>query len=47
MVLFPGYGEIISRTPLLKILVFGNNLPVALLELVVCQESLEYGEKKY
>ena len=47
MVLFPGYGETISRTPSLKILVFGNNLSVALLELVVCQESLEYGEKKY
>ena len=29
-----------------KILVFGNNLPVALLEFVGCQEHLAYGEKK-
>ena len=38
-------GTTISRTPLLNILVSGNTLPVAVLELVGCQGNLPGGGK--
>ena len=41
--LFLGYGATISRVPLLNILVSGNNLPVAVLELVDLQGHLADG----
>ena len=34
--LFLGYGATIYRVPLLNILVSGKNIPMAVLELVVC-----------
>ena len=44
--LFLGDGATISRIPLLKILVSGKNLPVAVLELVYCQVHLADGGTK-
>ena len=41
--LFLGDGATISRGPLLNILVTGNNIPVAVLELVDCQGHLVDG----
>ena len=45
--LFLGDGATISRIPLLNILISGNTLPVAVLELVGCQGHLEDGGGKY
>ena len=44
--LFLGDGATIYGVPLLKILVSGKNLPVALLELVDCQVHLADGGEK-
>ena len=45
--LFLGDGPTISRIPLLNILVSGKNVPLAVLELVICQSHLADGGGKY
>ena len=45
--LFLGDGATISIIPLLNILVSGENIPVAVLELVDCQGHLADGGEKY
>ena len=44
--LFLGDGATISRVPLLNILVSRKNIPVAVLELVYCQDHLTDGGKE-
>ena len=39
-------GAIFSRCPLLNILAYAKNIPVAVLELVYCQGHLAHGNKK-
>ena len=45
--LFLVEGAAISRIPILKILVSGNNIPVAVLEIFDCQVHLVDGGGKY
>ena len=45
--LFLGDGATISGYPLLNILDSGENIPVAVLEIVYCQVHLADGNKKY
>ena len=44
--LFLGHGAIISICPLLNILYYGENVPVAVLQFFYCQGRLTDGNKK-
>ena len=45
--LFLGDGDTILRCPLLNILNYGKNIPVAVLETADCQGHFAGGNKKY